>query len=98
MRGRRNYDSELLQYALRCGASTLMTTEPMWVGRKTSLLRLPRIQLFGSSSRARIESKVALAAFKGALPNPDGTGRAYCFTPDGGRAPSAQVRLSGLGY
>src|SRR5207249_1801753 len=26
-----NYDTELSQHALLCGASTVMTTEPMWV-------------------------------------------------------------------
>ena len=93
-----NYDAELLQYALRCGASTLMTTEPMWVRRKTSLWCLPRIQLFNGSSRARIESKVALAAFRGVLTNPNGTGRAYCFDARRRYAPSAEVTPCGLGY
>ncbi len=72
-----NYDPELARHARRWGASTIMTTEPMWVDSTTSLWRLPRIQLFGSFSRARIELKVALAAFKGILANPDGTGRRY---------------------
>jgi peptidoglycan/xylan/chitin deacetylase (PgdA/CDA1 family) len=93
-----NYDAELAQHALRCGATTLMTTEPMWVNPRASLHRLPRIQLFSTSSRARIESKVALAAFKGLLPNPDGTGRAYCFVPGERHSPCPQVTFSGLGY
>jgi peptidoglycan/xylan/chitin deacetylase (PgdA/CDA1 family) len=72
-----NYNSELTQHALRCGATTVMTTVPMWADRTSALWRLPRIQLFGGFSRARIESKIALAAFKGILPNPDGSGRQY---------------------
>ena len=76
-----NYNDELLEHALRCGVSTVMTTEPAWVDGGASLHRLPRIQLFGSSSRAHIESKIALAAFRGVLPNPNGSGRAYSFPP-----------------
>ena len=72
-----NYDSELTQHALGCGATSVMTTEPMWTDASTSLSRLPRIQLFGEFTRSRIELKVALAAMTGALPNPNGSGRAY---------------------
>ena len=72
-----NYNVALLQHALRCGATTVMTTEPMWAGKTTALWRLPRIQLFGEFSRARIESKIAVAAFRGILANPDGSGRRY---------------------
>jgi peptidoglycan/xylan/chitin deacetylase (PgdA/CDA1 family) len=72
-----NYNTELIQHAMRCGASTAMTTEPMWADNSTSLWRLPRIQLFGGSSRAHIETKIALAAFKGILANPNGSGRQY---------------------
>jgi peptidoglycan/xylan/chitin deacetylase (PgdA/CDA1 family) len=80
-----NYNTQLAQHAARWGAHTIMTTEPMWADSTVSLLQLPRIQLFGSSSRARIESKVALAAFKGALANPDGNGRRYrAVRPSGG--------------
>ena len=87
-----SYSMELTQHALRCGATTIMTTEPMWADQNASLRRLPRIQLFGGSSRSRIELKIALAAFKGILTNPDGTGRRYCF---GGRE---EARLSpGMG-
>jgi hypothetical protein len=49
----------------------------MWANRRSSLWRLPRIQLFGENSRARIQLKIALAALHGILANPDGTGRAY---------------------
>jgi peptidoglycan/xylan/chitin deacetylase (PgdA/CDA1 family) len=72
-----NYASDLARHAARCGADTVMTTEPMWADPASGLLRLPRIQLFGDFSRERIELKLALAAFRGMLPNPDGTGRAY---------------------
>ncbi|MEW6301893.1 MAG: polysaccharide deacetylase family protein [Verrucomicrobiota bacterium] len=74
-----NYDAELTQHAVRCGATHVMTTEPMWADARASLARLPRIQLFGEFTRPKIELKIALAAFTGALANPDGTGRAYCF-------------------
>jgi len=70
-----NYNTELVWHAVRCGASTLMTTDPGWVDERAVLWRLPRVQLFGSASRARIESKIALAAFKGILANPNGSGR-----------------------
>jgi len=72
-----NYTADLAQYAFHCGAATVMTTDPMWANRRSSLWRLPRIQLFGENSRARIQLKIALAALHGILANPDGTGRAY---------------------
>ena len=72
-----NYTAELAHHALHCGATTLMTTEPMWADHNASLWCLPRIQLFGGATRAQIELKVALAAFKGILANPDGSGRRY---------------------
>ncbi|HEY5910157.1 MAG TPA: polysaccharide deacetylase family protein [Verrucomicrobiae bacterium] len=72
-----NWDRELAQHAERCGARTIMTTEPTWVDHTAALWHLPRVQIFGGSSRARIESKIALAAVRGALANPDGTGRRY---------------------
>jgi peptidoglycan/xylan/chitin deacetylase (PgdA/CDA1 family) len=71
-----NHNSELTKHALRCGATTTMTTEPLWVDGSSSLSRLPRIQLFGEFTRARIELKLALAAISGALTNPNGSGRA----------------------
>ncbi len=82
-----NYDVALAEHARRCGARTVMTTEPTWAEERASLWRLPRIQLFGSFSRARIELKIALAAFKGLLANPDGSGRAYLPDFDSGRHP-----------
>jgi len=72
-----NYNAGLAQHALRCGARTAMTTEPMWTDQQSALWRLPRIQLFGEFDRTRIELKIAVAALRGLLPNPDGTGRAY---------------------
>ena len=72
-----NYSANLAQHALQCGARTVMTTEPMWTDGCSSFSRLPRVQLFGEFTRARIELKVALAAMTGALANPDGSGRAY---------------------
>jgi peptidoglycan/xylan/chitin deacetylase (PgdA/CDA1 family)/SAM-dependent methyltransferase/uncharacterized protein YbaR (Trm112 family) len=73
-----NYTPELAEHALRCGATTVMTTEPSWVAGQSAFCRLPRIQLFGEFTRTRIELKIALAALRGALANPDGSGRAYC--------------------
>jgi len=72
-----NYNPELAQHALKSGATTVMTTEPMWVGSRSELWCLPRVQLFGAFDRTRIELKIALAARRGLLANPDGTGRAY---------------------
>ena len=72
-----NYNPELAQHALQCGANAVMTTEPMWAEGLTALSRLPRIQLFGEFTRTRIELKIALAAMTGVLANPDGSGRAY---------------------
>ncbi len=72
-----NLDPDLARLAGRCGASSIMTTEPIWADEHSTLARLPRVQLFGGSSYARIETKLALAGIKGILANPDGTGRAY---------------------
>ena len=74
-----NYTPELLAHARRCGASTTMTTEPMWAGSRSSLWCLPRILLHGGLSQARIEAKIALAGLRGALANPDGSGRRYAL-------------------
>ncbi len=70
-----NYDAVLTLHALMRGATTIMTTDPAWVDGSACLWRLPRVQLFENFSRARIESKIALAAFKGALANPNGSRR-----------------------
>ncbi len=72
-----NHTRELAQYALECGARTVMVTDPTWVRRNCPLWRLPRIQLFGGFSESRIALKVAAAAVSGVLRNPDGTGRLY---------------------
>src|SRR5438445_2540626 len=50
-----NYTAELAQHALRCGASTVMTTDPGWTDSQSAQWRLPRIQLFGEFTRSRIE-------------------------------------------
>jgi peptidoglycan/xylan/chitin deacetylase (PgdA/CDA1 family) len=68
---------ELADHAFRCGATSVMTTEPGWVSARSLFWRLPRVQLFGSFSRSRIELKLALAAWRGLLPNPNGSGRDY---------------------
>jgi peptidoglycan/xylan/chitin deacetylase (PgdA/CDA1 family) len=72
------YTAELARHAMSCGAQTVMTTEPTWADQSFPLWRLPRIQLFGPQSRARIELKVAASAMGRILENPDGTGRVYC--------------------
>jgi peptidoglycan/xylan/chitin deacetylase (PgdA/CDA1 family)/SAM-dependent methyltransferase/uncharacterized protein YbaR (Trm112 family) len=76
-----NYTETLARHAVRCGASTVMTTEPNWTDSHSVLWRLPRIQLFGNFTRTRIELKLVLAASRGVLTNPDGTGRAYRSMP-----------------
>jgi len=72
-----NYTRDLAQYALECGAHSVMTTDPTWVSPSCPVWRLPRIQLFPGFSPARIQLKLALAAFPGVLASPDGTGRRY---------------------
>jgi peptidoglycan/xylan/chitin deacetylase (PgdA/CDA1 family) len=72
-----NFSEDLAQHALRCGALTVMTTEPTWVHAKSALWLLPRIQLFGEFDRARIELKITAAAQRGLLADPNGTGRTY---------------------
>ena len=72
-----NYTETLARHALRHGAQTVMTTEPMWVDDRFPAWRLPRIQLFGEQTRSRIEMKLAAAATGRVLVNPDGSGRNY---------------------
>ncbi len=60
----------------RAGYTTAWVTDPVWLGARENLHRLPRVQIFESFDRAEIALKVVLALF-GGLPNPDGTGRAY---------------------
>ena len=81
-----NYTEALARYALACGAETVMTTEPTWVGPGARLWCLPRVQLFPGSTRARIELKLAVAATGRILANPDGTGRRYIVARRGGAA------------
>ncbi len=72
-----NYTVPLAQHASRCGVTTVMTTEPMWIDNSLPRWRFPRVQLFSGHSRSRIEAKLALAATGQVLQNPDGTGRQY---------------------
>ena len=75
-----NYTAELAQHAVRCGAKTVMTTEPMWADQDFALWRLPRLQFFGNDSPGKIKLKVGVAAMGLFLKNPDGTGHAYRAT------------------
>ena len=72
-----NYTARLAQHALQSGARTVMTTEPTWADSDMDAWRVPRIQLFGEQSRAKIEVKLAAAATGRILLNPDGSGRDY---------------------
>jgi Polysaccharide deacetylase len=72
-----NYTAELAQHAIRCGAKTIMTTEPLWVDEGFALWRLPRLQFFGDDSPGKIKLKAAVAATGLFLKNPDGTKHAY---------------------
>jgi peptidoglycan/xylan/chitin deacetylase (PgdA/CDA1 family) len=72
-----NYTARLACHALQSGVQTVMTTEPMWADSRFPPWRLPRIQLFGEQSRAKIALKLAAAATGRLLANPDGTGRLY---------------------
>jgi hypothetical protein len=72
-----NYTTELAMHAVSSGATTVMTTDPLWAGQTTPLWRIPRIQLFGSFSQTQIELKVVLAAIRGGLANPNGSGRRF---------------------
>ena len=76
-----NYTPRLARHALRSGVHTVMTTEPRWADSRFPPWRIPRIQLFGEHSRAKIELKLAAAATGRLLVNPDGTGRDYVRQP-----------------
>jgi len=60
----------------RAGYETAWVTEPVWLGPRENPHRLPRVQIFEHYDRGEIALK-ALLATVGALPDPDGTGRAY---------------------
>jgi peptidoglycan/xylan/chitin deacetylase (PgdA/CDA1 family) len=72
-----NYTDELARYALGCGARTVMTTEPTWIGRAEQLWRLPRVQIYETQGLSRHRCKVCAAALGCLLGNPDGSGRRY---------------------
>jgi hypothetical protein len=67
----------LVRIALSCGVQTVMTTDPTWVTRSTSLWHLPRIQLFPIHSDNHCVLKLTAALCGGTLVNPNGTGRRY---------------------
>jgi peptidoglycan/xylan/chitin deacetylase (PgdA/CDA1 family) len=87
-----NYTDELARYALGCGARTVMTTDPTWVGRAAQPWRLPRVQIYETQSLPRHKLKVFLASFGRLLGNPDGTGRQYVKAARGGRHALRNVR------
>lgn len=72
-----NYSARLAKHAAKCGAKTVMTTEPLWADSRSSSWRLPRIQLFENQSASKIELKIALAATGKVLADPNGDGRLY---------------------
>jgi peptidoglycan/xylan/chitin deacetylase (PgdA/CDA1 family) len=72
-----NYTAELAQHAMRCGAKTVMTTEPTWVDQNFPLWRLPRLHVCGDYSPGKIRLKAAVAATGLILRNPDGTDHLY---------------------
>jgi hypothetical protein len=75
---------------LASGATTVMTTDPTWVDRRTPCWRLPRIQFYRSSSETHLQWKIALGLVPGMLTNPDGTGRRYLFARASRRQPALQ--------
>ena len=72
-----NYTAELARHAVDSGAGLVMTTEPTWADSGFPLWRLPRVQLFGSQGRERIELKIAVAATGRVLKSGDGTRMVY---------------------
>lgn len=91
-----NYTAELARYAAQCGAKMVMTTEPTWVDETVPLWRLPRVQLFRTDSRCRMELKIATAAPGWIRSNPDGSGRAYTKINRLARRAAAPGKPSGL--
>lgn len=72
-----NYNDSLLACARKCGARSVMTTDPAWVHCQDSLFRLPRIQISQGASADTCRAKIIAALLGFVLKNPDGTGRAY---------------------
>ena len=72
-----NYTMELADHAIRCGAKTVMTTDPTWVKHDASLNYLPRIQLYNRYTHGQIQIKIAVASPGIILKNPNGLGRQY---------------------
>jgi len=59
-----NGTERLARYALECGVTTVMTTEPRWVGASARPAWLPRVQLYAKYDAGRVIAKV-LAALPG---------------------------------
>lgn len=72
-----NYTDELALYAQKCGAKTVMTTDPKWVHHQCPLWRLPRIFLAERVRQEKIALKISAALPGFFLKNPNGTGRKY---------------------
>jgi peptidoglycan/xylan/chitin deacetylase (PgdA/CDA1 family) len=72
-----SYTDDLARFAMTCGVTTVMTTDPVWVGPGSDLWRIPRIDIYNHYSGGKMLVKI-LAALPGfLLKNPNGTGRAY---------------------
>jgi peptidoglycan/xylan/chitin deacetylase (PgdA/CDA1 family) len=72
-----SYTDDLARFAMACGVTTVMTTDPVWVRPGSDLWRIPRIDIYNHYSGGKVLVKM-LAALPGfVLKNPNGTGRAY---------------------
>ena len=71
-----NASAETEALTRKAGYEAAWTTVPLWMGARENPHRLPRVQVFEHYDRGELCLKAALATV-GALPNPDGTGRAY---------------------
>jgi len=75
-----NYSSDLVDCAHACGATSIMTTEPLWVATKhDSICTLPRIQLADHQTEDIMLTKINVSRLGFALRNPDGTNREYAM-------------------
>jgi hypothetical protein len=72
-----NHSEELARYALGCGARTVMTTDPAWIGAGDRPWLLPRVQIYETQTLSRHRLKIFLASLGWLLSNPDGSGRRY---------------------
>lgn len=74
-----NYTPELAQFAMGCGARTVMTTDPLWMGSQEQPWRLPRIQIEAPQSPRWHAFKVFVASLGCVVVSGDGTGRRYVW-------------------